>query len=84
MNKRGRPSNKEEREKNIEREADHVIDSWLWLLEERIEATDRLVKYIFNDLALIGMNRERAIMKLSPIVMDMIHFHSNKPTEKGR
>lgn len=77
MGRRGRPSTKQQREANVEREANHVIESWDWLLDEKIESLDRLVKFIFNELALIGMSKEKAIEKLQPIFLSKVSFISN-------
>lgn len=72
MAKRGRKSNKIEREANVAREMNNVWESWDYHLQEKLEGADRIIRQMIKELALIGSNEQKSIEFIKPRFYQMV------------
>lgn len=72
MGRRGRPSTKEQRDENTRREMEHIWDSWEWILKDKLEGADRIIKQMVIDMSLVGSNTGKSIDFIKPKFYELI------------
>jgi hypothetical protein len=74
-----------EREANIAREVEHIYESWVWHLKDKLDGADRIIRLMMNDMALVGASHEKAVAFLQPKFLELIREISEEQTiKKGR
>lgn len=60
------------REKNVEREINHVWESWDYHLKEKLEGADRIIRQMVKEMSYVGSNERKSIEFIRPKFLELI------------